>query len=140
MIPAIHIQARPYQLERLSGYPRVEWMEWDAPLDYLMDMTTNVINATNTWRSVIEGSLWGAEGIDGKGVTAVVLDTGVDAGHPDLDYGTKTIRNLKSDTGTGPFYEIENGDTSSGHGTHCAGSKDIYLRFQEIIDVNDLDR
>ncbi|NIP35593.1 MAG: S8 family serine peptidase, partial [Thermoplasmata archaeon] len=36
--------------------------------------------------------------------------------------GTKTIRNLKSDTGTGPWYEIENGDTSSGHGTHVAGT------------------
>ncbi len=122
MLPAMHIQATPLQIERLSGYPRVEWMEWDAPLDFLMDMTTTTINATDTWRSVIEGSLWGAEGITGKGVTAVVLDTGVDAGHPDLDYGTKTIRNLKSDTGTGPWYEIENGDTSSGHGTHVAGT------------------
>ncbi len=122
MIPAMHIQATPWQIERLSGYPRVEWMEWDAPLDFLMDMTTAVINATDTWRSIIEGSLWGDQGITGKGVTAVVLDTGVDAGHPDLDYGTKTIRNLKSDTGTGPYYEIENGDTSSGHGTHCAGT------------------
>ena len=122
MLPAAHVRATPHQIELLSGYPGVEWMEWDAPLDYLMSMTTRTINATDTWRSVIEGSLWGAEGINGKGVTAVVLDTGVDAGHPDLDYGTKTIRNLKSDTGTGPWYEIENGDTSSGHGTHCAGT------------------
>jgi len=122
IVPAAHIKATPEQIVRLSGYPGVEWMEWDAPLDYLMDMTTGVINATDTWRSFIEGSLWGDAGIDGSGVTAVVLDTGIDAGHPDLDYGTKTIRNLKSDTGTGPFYEIENGDTSSGHGTHCAGT------------------
>ena len=122
MLPAAHVRATPHQVELLSGYPGVEWMEWDAPLDYLMSMTTRVINATDTWRSVIEGSLWGAEGINGKGVTAVVLDTGIDAGHPDLDYGRKTIRNLKSDTGTGPWYEIENGDTSSGHGTHCAGT------------------
>jgi subtilisin family serine protease len=122
MLPAAHIQATPRQVERLSGYPGIEWMEWDVPLDFLMDMTTRIINATDTWRSVIEGSLWGAQGIDGKGVTAVVLDTGIDAGHPDLDYGRKTIRNLKSDTGTGPWYEIENGDTSSGHGTHCAGT------------------
>jgi hypothetical protein len=121
-LPAAHIRATPRQVERLSGYPDVEWMEWDAPLDFLMDTTTRIVNATDTWRSVIEGSLWGADGIDGKGVTAVVLDTGIDAGHPDLDYGTKTIRNLKSDTGTGPWYEIENGDTSSGHGTHCAGT------------------
>jgi hypothetical protein len=122
MLPAAHVRATSRQVELLSGYHGVEWMEWDAPLDYLMDMTTRVVNATDAWRAVVEGSLWGAEGIDGKGVTAVVLDTGIDAGHPDLDYGTKTIRNLKSDTGTGPWYEIENGDTSSGHGTHCAGT------------------
>ena len=121
-LPALHARATPPQIERLSGYPDVEWMEWDAPLDYLMDMTTRITHATDTWRSVIEGSLWGVDGITGKGVTAVILDTGIDAGHPDLDYGRKTIRNLKSDTGSGPWYEIENGDTSSGHGTHCAGT------------------
>jgi subtilisin family serine protease len=122
IIPAVHAQGTPLQIERLSGSPRVKWVEYDLPMELLMDETTQVINATASWRSIIEGSLWGGEGIDGKGVTAVVLDTGIDAGHPDLDYGTKTIRNLKSDTGTGPWYEIENGDTSSGHGTHCAGT------------------
>jgi subtilisin family serine protease len=122
IVPAVHASATSLQLERLSGYERTERIEYDVPMDYLMDMTTAVVNATSAWRSVIEGSLWGSTGITGKGVTAVVLDTGVDAGHPDLDYGTKTIRNLKSDTGTGPWYEIENGDTSSGHGTHVAGT------------------
>ncbi len=122
IVPAIHGLATPLQVERLSGYARTEWIEYNEPIVYYMDETTSVVNATNAWRSVVEGSLWGDKGIDGTGVTAVVVDTGVDAGHPDLDYGTKTIRNLKSDTGSGPWYEIENGDTSSGHGTHCAGT------------------
>jgi hypothetical protein len=63
--------------------------------------------------SVYEGSLFGQHGIDGTGVTVVVLDSGIDAGHPDLDYGTKTLLNLKSDSGYGPWYEIENRATKT---------------------------
>ncbi len=123
IVPAVWARATPRQVELLAGYPRVSWMEHNEELEYYMDMTTEVVNATRTWYSRIEGSLWGSTGlIDGRGVTVVVVDTGIDAGHPDLDYGRKTIMNLKSDTGTGPWYEIKNGDTSSGHGTHVAGT------------------
>ena len=123
IVPGVWAKATPQQITRISGYPRTFWVELNEPLVYYMDETTTVINATKTWDSRIEGSLWGATGaIDGKGVTAVVLDTGVDAGHPDLDYGSKCILNLKSDTGVGPWYEVQNSDTSSGHGTHCAGT------------------
>jgi hypothetical protein len=116
------LRGTPRAVELLSGYQGVAWIEHNEELSWMMDETTNVINATRTWYAQVEGSLWGGSGFDGTGVTVVVVDSGVDAGHPDLDYGTKTIRNLKSDTGTGPWYEIENGDTSSGHGTHVAGT------------------
>jgi len=121
-IDAMWLRGRPRAFELLSRNERVAWMEHNDQLSWMMDETTSVINATRTWYSRLEGSLWGAQGFDGSGVTVVVVDSGIDAGHPDLDYGVKTIRNLKSDTGTGPWYEIENGDTSSGHGTHVAGT------------------
>jgi len=122
IIPALWLKGPPRAIDILSTYERTIWIEYNEELEWSMDETTNVINATTTWNSRIEGSLWGDKGFDGTGVTVVVVDSGIDAGHPDLDYGTKTIRNLKSDTGTGPWYEIENGDTSSGHGTHVAGT------------------
>jgi len=122
IVPALWLKGPPRAIDALSAYDRTVWIEYNEELEWLMDETTNVINATTTWTSQIEGSLWGDSGFDGTGVTVVVVDSGIDAGHPDLDYGTKTIRNLKSDTGTGPWYEIENGDTSSGHGTHVAGT------------------
>jgi serine protease AprX len=122
IVPAVWARATPAQLELLTGYQRTSWMEYNEELEFHMDVTTEVVNATRTWYSRVEGSLWGMGGITGEGVTVVVLDSGIDAGHPDLDYGTKTIMNLKSDTGVGPWYEIENGDTSSGHGTHVAGT------------------
>ena len=85
-------------------------------------MSLSVVNATKAWDSQVLRFNRSLDNIDGTGVTVCVVDTGIDASHPDMDYGTKTIRNLKSDSGTGPWYEIENGDTSSGHGTHVAGT------------------
>ena len=121
-INAMWLRGPPRAVELLSAHEQVAWIEHNEELSWMMDETTNIINATRTWYAQVEGSLWGNTGFDGTGVTVVVVDSGIDAGHPDLDYGTKTIRNLKSDTGTGPWYEIKNGDTSSGHGTHVAGT------------------
>ena len=83
-----------------------------------MQGTTRVINATKVWRSdIIAANGQNLGRIDGTDISVVVLDSGIDAGHPDLDYRTKTIMNLKSDNGEPPWIEMENSDTSSGHGS-----------------------
>ncbi len=110
------------QIEKLSNNPRVFYMEYNEKLEYFMDMSLETIKATNTWYSMVEDATGGYSGpIDGAGITCVVVDSGVDAGHPDLDYKEKTILNMKSDTNL-VWTEMENTDTSSGHGTHCAGT------------------
>lgn len=53
-----------------------------------------------------------ARGITGAGVTVAVLDTGVDAAHPDLRARTLPGRDFTG--GTSPA-------DRQGHGTHCAG-------------------
>ncbi len=129
IIPGVRAIGTKESILKLQDYHRTFWVEYNERLVYMMDGTTTVINATKTWSSIyidnqgqVEKDTNGYAGIDGKGIVAVVLDSGIDAGHPDFDYGEKVIKNLKSDSGDGPWYEMENGDTSSGHGTHCAGT------------------
>jgi serine protease AprX len=99
------------------------YVEPDYELAWDMEVGTRVINASKVWSTYVQQFRGTAnEPIDGRGVTCVVVDTGIDASHPDLDYGTKTLFNLRSDSGDGPYYEMENSDLGYGHGTHVAGT------------------
>jgi len=122
VLPAALFSGAREDFEHLSGYPRVKWMEYDGEMELLMEESLTAINATIAWNSWIGSSRDRYPRITGEGVTVAVVDTGIDAGHPDLDYEEKTIINIKSDVPGGPWYSIENSDTSYGHGTHCAGT------------------
>ncbi|MEA3558178.1 MAG: S8 family serine peptidase, partial [Candidatus Thermoplasmatota archaeon] len=120
-VPAVSVDGPYGMLEQLLERDRVIYVERNDPIIHDMEMGTHVINATQVWASLIDGPGGLDAPIDGEGVTVCVVDTGIDAGHPDLDYQTKTIKNLY-DAGNGNWVEMENTDTNFGHGTHVAGT------------------
>ncbi len=98
----------------------------NAVLDYYLDDSVSFIGAKQAWSD---------PGVTGKGVGVAVIDTGIDATHPDLAFPAKTVQNVKIITDPTAVYNFkgkanrplylenqENTDTSSGHGTHVAGT------------------
>jgi serine protease AprX len=122
VIPSVYARGTVDSIRTLSTYSRVKRIDLNSKIEIDMEVSLSVINATQTWNREILGSSKNTY-IDGTGVTAVVVDTGIDAGHPDMDYGEKTIMNLFLSTENGySWVEMENTDFSIGHGTHVAGT------------------
>ncbi len=121
VVPSISVDGPKVLIDKLLDNDRVIYVENNDPVVHDMEMGTHVINATQVWASLVDGPGGLKDPIDGTGVTVCVVDTGIDAGHPDLDYQTKTIKNL-FDAGNGLWIEAENTDTNFGHGTHVAGT------------------
>ncbi|UCE37909.1 MAG: S8 family serine peptidase [Thermoplasmata archaeon] len=122
VIPAVYLRGKVDSIKTLSSYNRASRIDFNSEIELDMELSLSVIDAPSAWNREVNGSSKHTF-IDGSGVTAVVVDTGIDAGHPDLDYGEKTIMNLFLNRDGGyAWVEMENTDFDYGHGTHVAGT------------------
>lgn len=107
------------QLQIVRQLPSVASIYYNARLQY-----SNYTSGEITGGHYVHDAL----AVKGAGTTIAVLDSGIDANHPDLTFGSKTVQNVKLIGDLGllgvsiPIENIPNTDTTSGHGTHVAGT------------------
>jgi serine protease AprX len=112
------------QIRQVASWPETRSVWNNRTYKLLDDVANHMIHADR----VVAG-----DGLrrpyDGTGVGVAVIDSGVDATHPDLPYGAKVKKNfyIAADplSGDEPSVYVEgsrNTDTEVGHGTHVAST------------------
>ncbi len=120
----------------LSKSWSVSYLEDNQKLHYDMNTAPWATRVRVAQEAVSGGPYKDASGrvLRGQGVTIVVIDSGLNATHP--DFAGRVLHNYKvvcpapilADTTTGNCFQVQyvdvgqtDSDTTGGHGTHCAG-------------------
>lgn len=101
-------------IEAISAFPDVTELQWAPPIDFYTHESVPLIGADKVWAPTSSGGL----GFNGAGIGVAVVDSGINATHPDLQ--NRVVKNLKFVADY--TVDVENSDTTSGHGTHVAGT------------------
>ncbi len=114
LFPVILATLNDETIEQLRNRPDIAYVEEDTLVYATQDTPWGVdrIDADEVWAADYGGN-------SGAGVDVAILDTGIDADHPDLVIagGVNCTGNILKDGSTRSTYW----DDKEGHGTHCAG-------------------
>jgi subtilisin family serine protease len=102
LIPATAMSAPLEEIEALAAMDEVEAVWYDEFVHTMLDTSLPVINVPQIWNDF---------SYEGAGITICVVDTGIDAGHP--DFAGRILR-MEDFTGHG------SAEDGHGHGTHVA--------------------
>jgi serine protease AprX len=128
-LPIAGALATPAEIAALAQDDEVVSIYLNQPLRYFNEQARQLTGASRVAERPAEFNR--AIPYSGQGITVMVNDSGVDATHPDLRYGSHVVENVQAATNLRsidtllPVSYLEgmhNTDTGSGHGTHCAGS------------------
>lgn len=101
-------------INTISAFTDVQELQWAPPIDFYTHESIPLIGADKVWAPKSAGGL----GFNGAGVGVAVVDSGINAMHPDL--ASRVVKNLKFVADY--TVDVQNSDTTSGHGTHVAGT------------------
>lgn len=132
--PTLGMVAQPMtagQVRALANSPSVRSLWSNDKLFYYMHQARVVGGVQRLQSDSLMNARNGGMPVSGAGdFSVLVIDSGIDATHADLQFGTKVIQNVQTPVAAGtlpgftPHVSIENvpnTDQSVGHGTHCAG-------------------
>ena len=118
------------QVRALANNPNVRSV-WSNDRLYYMNQARVLGGVQRLQTDSVMTTRNGGMPVSGAGnFSVLVIDSGIDATHPDLPFGTKVIQNVHPvvAAGTLPGFtpnvsmeNVPNTDQTVGHGTHCAG-------------------
>ncbi|MGH2726876.1 MAG: hypothetical protein ACRDKS_07845, partial [Actinomycetota bacterium] len=114
VLPMAFAKLTPLQITRLLSIQGIRGIYGQRRLELMLNESAHLIQARETASKL---------GVDGTGATVAVIDTGVDALHPDLPYGDKVLHNYEV-LGPGlfdpnqPLLVDDPNSDDDGHGTH----------------------
>ncbi|MEH7333271.1 S8 family serine peptidase [Neobacillus drentensis] len=130
-LPMAGIVATKDQINKLAASPGVKSIYLNRKLEYYNADATNITGVDKARTDAAMQKANGGLPITGKGVGVVINDSGVDATHKDLQFGSHVVQNVMASLNLSslepsllPITYVENvpnTDTNSGHGTHVAG-------------------
>jgi serine protease AprX len=127
-LPIAGALATPAEIRALAQRSDVASIYYNAPVRYFDQEANALSSVTRMFQN--PGDYTRALPFSGAGVTVEINDSGIDATHSDLQFGTHVVQNTTAltnlnaiDTMLPITYTegVPNTDISSGHGTHCAG-------------------
>jgi len=108
-LPMVAALATSEQIEAIRALAGVRGV-WLSTVEQPMNLEA----ATSTQADQVWSGQVGGVSYTGKGVGVAILDTGIDATHPDLRLGSKTVQNVHTVGHTKDFYEFAGRDTLTG--------------------------
>ena len=128
-LPIVLINATRSQIAAISTLSSVRTIYSNKTIEFFTHDTRGITGQTRVISDPVLTQRNANVPLSGNGVTVAVLDTGIDATHPDLTYGTHVVRNVKvADLqGSSPAFlhsqvieGLLDSDLALGHGTFVA--------------------
>jgi serine protease AprX len=129
-LPMVLVNATRSQISTISTWPSVRTIYSNKTFEFFTHDTRILTGENKVMGDRRLTQRNGGMPLSGQGITVAVLDTGIDASHPDLGYGAQVIQNVRvADLqGSSPAFlypqvveGLNNTDPVMGHGTFVAG-------------------